>query len=321
MNRRALVLSLAACLPLTAALAQNTFPHKPIKLVVPYAPGGSADIAARLVADEWGKALGTSVFIENKGGAGGNLGVDMVAKSAPDGYTMGLQTVSLAINPALSPRMPYDTLKDLAPIGMVATSQHVLVVNNGLPERNLQELMQRIRARPGALSYGSAGTGSTFHMAAELFKSVGRLDVVHVPYRGGGPALVDTIGGQVQMAFPVLSAAQPHIQAGKIRALGVTGRQRSPLLPEVPTLAEAGLADYAFETWFMVFAPAGTPAAVIDRLNAGLRTALAQPALKARMAREGYDPLASTPAEARARLERELPQWDRLVKERGITAE
>lgn len=321
MNRRALVLSLAACLPLTSALAQNAFPQKPIKLVVPYAPGGSADIAARLVADEWGRALGTSVFIENKGGAGGNLGVDMVAKSAPDGYTMGLQTVSLAINPALAPRMPYDTLKDLAPIGMVATSQHVLVVNNGLPERNLQELMQRIRAKPGALSYGSAGTGSTFHMAAELFKSVARLDVVHVPYRGGGPALVDTIGGQVQMAFPVLSAAQPHIQAGKIRALGVTGRQRSPLMPEVPTLAEAGLPDYAFETWFMVFAPAGTPAAVIERLNAGLRTALAQPALRARMAKEGYDPLASTAAEARARLERELPQWDRLVKERGITGE
>lgn len=322
MNRRALVLlSLAACLPPAPALAQAAFPQKPIKLVVPYAPGGSADIAARLVADEWGKALGTSVFIENKGGAGGNLGVDMVAKSAPDGYTMGLQTVSLAINPALAPRMPYDTLKDLAPIGMVATSQHVLVVNNGLPQRNLQELMQAIRARPGALSYGSAGTGSTFHMAAELFKSVGRLDVVHVPYRGGGPALVDTIGGQVQMAFPVLSAAQPHVQAGKVRALGVTGRQRSPLMPEVPTIAEAGLPDYAFETWFMVFAPAGTPAAVIDRLNASLRTALAQPALKARMGKEGYDPLASTPAEARARLERELPQWERLVKERGITAE
>lgn len=321
MNRRALVLSLAACLPLSHAIAQNAFPNKPIKLVVPYAPGGSADIAARLVAEEWGKALGTSVFIENKGGAGGNLGVDQVAKSTSDGYTIGLQTVSLAINPALTPKMPYDTLKDLAPISTVATSQHVLVVNNGLPAKNLNELIAQLKAKPGGMSYGSAGSGSTFHIAAELFKSVGNLDVMHVPYRGGGPALVDTISGQVQMAFPVLSAAQPHVQAGKIRALGVTGKQRSALLPDIPTIAEAGLPNYAFETWFMVFAPSGTPAPVVEKLNAGLRTALAKPTVKARMTKEGYDPLPSTPAEARARLERELPQWAKLVKERGITSE
>ncbi len=321
MNRRALVLSLAACLPLSHAFAQNPYPTKPIKLVVPYAPGGSADIAARLVADEWGKALGNSIFIENKGGAGGNLGVDQVAKSAPDGYTIGLQTVSLAINPALGTKMPYDTLKDLSPISTVATSQHVLVVNNGLPAKNLNELITQLKAKPGGMSYGSAGSGSTFHIAAELFKSVGNLDVMHVPYRGGGPALVDTISGQVQMAFPVLSAAQPHVQAGKIRALGVTGKQRSALMPDVPTIAEAGLPDYAFETWFMVFAPAGTPGAVIEKLNSGLRSALANPAIKARMTKEGYDPMPSTPLEARTRLERELPQWAKLVKERGITSE
>lgn len=321
MNRRALVLSLAACLPLSHAIAQNVFPSKPIKLVVPYAPGGSADIAARLVADEWGKALGNSMFIENKGGAGGNLGVDQVAKSLADGYTIGLQTVSLAINPALTPKMPYDTLKDLAPISTVATSQHVLVVNNNLPANNLNELIAQLKAKPGGMSYGSAGSGSTFHIAAELFKSVGGLDVMHVPYRGGGPALVDTISGQVQMAFPVLSAAQPHVQAGKIRALGVTGKQRSALMPDVPTIAEAGLPNYAFETWFMVFAPAGTPTPVIEKLNAGLRTALANPAVKARMTKEGYDPMPSTPSEARTRLESELPQWAKLVKERGITSE
>lgn len=321
MNRRALVLSLAACLPLSHAIAQNVFPSKPIKLVVPYAPGGSADIAARLVADEWGKALGNSMFIENKGGAGGNLGVDQVAKSLADGYTIGLQTVSLAINPALTPKMPYDTLKDLAPISTVATSQHVLVVNNNLPANNLNELIAQLKAKPGGMSYGSAGSGSTFHIAAELFKSVGGLDVMHVPYRGGGPALVDTISGQVQMAFPVLSAAQPHVQAGKIRALGVTGKQRSALMPDVPTIAEAGLPNYAFETWFMVFAPAGTPAPVIEKLNAGLRTALANPTVKARMTKEGYDPMPSTPSEARTRLESELPQWAKLVKERGITSE
>lgn len=321
MNRRALVLALAACLPVTYAIAQTSYPSKPVKLLVPYAPGGSADIAARLVSEEWSKALGQSIVVENKGGAGGNLGVDTVAKSPPDGYTIGLQTVSLAINPWLTPKMPYDTLKDLAPFGMVATSQHVLVVNNALPAKNLKELTTLLTAKPGTLSYGSAGSGSTFHIAAELFKSVGNVDVLHVPYRGGGPALVDTIGGQVQMSFPVLSAAAPHVKAGKLRAIGVTGKQRSPLLPDVPTIAEAGMQNYSFETWFMVFAPTGTPAPVIEKLNTSLRKALTNPNVSARMTKEGFDPLISTPSEARARLERELPQWGRLVKERGITAE
>ncbi|QIL74267.1 tripartite tricarboxylate transporter substrate binding protein (plasmid) [Diaphorobacter sp. HDW4B] len=321
MNRRTLVLALAACMPLTHALAQNAYPQKPVKLIVPYAPGGSADIAARLVSEEWGKALGQSLVIENKGGAGGNLGVDAVAKSPADGYTIGLQTVSLAINPWLTAKMPYDTLKDLAPIGMVATSQHVLVVNNALPAKNLKELMALLSAKQGEFSYGSAGSGSTFHIAAELFKSVGNFNIMHVPYRGGGPALVDTIGGQVQMSFPVLSAAAPQVQGGKLRAIGVTGKQRSPLMPDVPTIAEGGMPNYAFETWFMVFAPAGTPAPVIEKLNATLRSVLAKPNVAARMAKEGFDPLPSTPAEARARLERELPQWGKLVKERGITAD
>ncbi len=321
MNCKALVLALAACVPLTQVLAQNAYPNKPVKLVVPYAPGGSADIAARLVSEEWSKALGQPIVVDNKGGAGGNLGVDAVAKSQADGYTIGLQTVSLAINPWLTQKMPYDTLKDLAPFGMVATSQHVLVVNNSLPAKNLKELTTLLAAKPDQYSYGSAGAGSTFHIAAELFKSVGNVDVMHVPYRGGGPALVDTIAGQVQMSFPVLSAASPQIQAGKLRAIGVTGKQRSPLMPDVPTIAEAGMPNYSFETWFMVFAPAGMPEPVIEKLNASLRTALTNPNVTARMTKEGFDPLVSTPAEARARLERELPQWEKLVKARGITAQ
>ncbi|QEI08591.1 tripartite tricarboxylate transporter substrate binding protein [Pigmentiphaga aceris] len=321
MNRSALVFALAACMPLTHAVAQNAYPTRPVKLVVPYAPGGSADIAARLVSEKWGETLGKTLVIENKGGAGGNLGVDSVAKSPADGYTIGLQTVSLAINPWLTPKMPYDTLKDLAPFGMVATSQHVLVVNDALPAKNLNELTALLTAKPGQYSYGSAGSGSTFHIAAELFKSVGKLDVMHVPYRGGGPALIDTMGGQVQMSFPVLSAAAPHVRAGKLRAIGVTGKQRSPLMPDVPTIAEAGMPNYAFETWFMVFAPAGTPAPIIEKLNTSLRTALSDPAVSARMTKEGFDPLIATPAEARARLERELPQWGTLVQERGIKAE
>ena len=318
--RRAAAIAALALATTTAALAQ-AYPARAIKLVVPYAPGGSADIAARLVTDEWGKALGGTLFIENKGGAGGNIGVDMVAKAAPDGYTIGLQTVSLAINPALTPRIPYDTLKDLAPIGLVASSQHVLVVNNSLPAKNVKELVALLKAEPGRYSYGSAGAGSTFHMSAELFKAVSGAPMVHIPYRGGGPAMMDTMSGQVALSFPVLSAAQPHVAAGKLRALGVTGSRRSALMPDVPTIAEAGVPNYAFETWFIVFAPAGTPGPVIDKLNAALNQALGSAALKERMTKEGFDPTPSTPAQARARLEKEMPQWAQLIKERGITTE
>lgn len=315
-----LTLAFGSTVGAAGAYAQN-YPERPIKLVVPYAPGGSADIAARLVADEWAKALGGTIVIENKGGAGGNIGVDAVAKAAGDGYTIGLQTVSLAINPSLFARMPYDTQKDLAPIGMVASSQHVLVVNNQLPAKDLKGLLAMLKAEPGKYTYGSAGPGSTFHMAAELFKSVANVPIEHIPYRGGGPALMDTIAGQVNMSFPVLSAAQQQVQAGKLRAIGVTGPKRSALMPDVPTIAEAGLPGYAFETWFMVFAPAGTPQPVIARLNAALNTALNAPALKARMVREGFDPMPTTPEQARARLAKEMPLWAKLIKERGISAE
>ena len=304
-----------------AVCAQTNYPDKPIKLVVPYAPGGSADITARLISDALAKAVGGTIYIENKGGAGGNLGVDFVAKSAGDGYTIGLQTVSLAINPGLTAKMPYDTLKDLAPIGMIASSQHVLVTSPNFAAKNVVDLIKLAKAKPGTLTYGSAGPGSTFHMSAELFKAVAGVSILHIPYRGGGPALIDTISGQVDMSFPVLAAAVPHIQAGKLRALGVTGNKRSALLPDVPTIAEAGLPKYAFETWFMLFAPASTPKPVIDKLNAGLRQVLESSEVKERMARDGFEATPSSSSEARGRLERELQMWAKLTKERGITAD
>ncbi|QQX87124.1 tripartite tricarboxylate transporter substrate binding protein [Cupriavidus necator] len=313
--------ALLLCAASIGTAAAQSYPQRPVRLIVPYAPGGSADIAARLVSDAWSKSLGGTIVVENRAGAGGNIGVDAVAKAAADGYTIGLQTVSLAINPGLFPRMPYDTLKDLAPIGMVASSQHVLVVNNNVPAKNLQELIAAAKATPGKLTYGSAGNGSTFHMSAELFKSVANVSIVHVPYRGGGPALVDTIAGQVDMSFPVVSAAQQHVQGGKLKALAVTGTRRSPQLPNVPTAAEAGLPGYAFETWFMVFAPAGTPRPVIDKLNAALNTALAAQATRDRMLKEGFEPTPTTPEAARQRLEKEMPVWANLIRQRGITAE
>lgn len=315
--RRLLGFALLAA-PLVAAAA---YPERPVKLVVPYAPGGSADIAARLIGDDWAKALGGTILIENKAGAGGNIGVDSVAKAPADGYTIGLQTVSLAINPSIFAKMPYDTLKDLTPIGTVATSQHVLVVNNNLQARNVKELVALLKSQPGKFTYGSAGSGSTFHMSAELFKAVANTSIVHIPYRGGGPALIDTIGGQVDMSFPVLSAAQQHIQGGKLRAIGVTGPRRSALMPDVPTIAEAGLPAYNFETWFMIIAPANTPKEIVEKLSASLNQALNSAALKERMVKEGFDPSPSSPAQARVKLEKELMGWNKLVKERGITAQ
>ncbi|ANY17928.1 Bug family tripartite tricarboxylate transporter substrate binding protein [Bordetella pseudohinzii] len=310
------------CLALVAspALAQD-FPSRPITLVAPFAPGGSVDIAARLVADAWGKALGQSIVVENKAGASGNIGMAAVARAKPDGYTLAVNTMSLAINPALFSAMPFDTEKDLRSVGTIGTSQHVLTVNKDLPVHDVKELLAYVRARPAnALSFGSAGTGSTFHMAAELFKSVSNTQIMHVPYKGGGPAMLDTISGQVQMSFPVLSAAKPQVDGGKLRALGVTGAKRSALLPDVPTVAESGLPDYVFETWFVISAPAGTPDAVVQRLNATLAEALRSPAISARMSREGFDPLISTPQQTDAMVASEVKRWAGIVKTAGISA-
>lgn len=303
---------------LPAAATAATYPDRPVRLIVPYAPGGSADIAARLISDEWGKNLGQTLVVENRAGAGGNVGVDIVAKSTPDGYTIGLQTVSLAINPALYSKMPYDTLKDLSPVGVVANSQHVLVVNNNLPSKSVSELIAAAKAKPGDMTYGSAGSGSTFHMSAELFKAVAQADITHIPYRGGGPALQDTIGGHVNMSFPVLSAAMPHVQAGTLKALGVTGPKRSSLMPDVPTIAEAGLPGYSFETWFMIIAPAGVPEPIMQKLNETLNKTLNQPELSARMNREAYEPAPSSRDDARKLLESDIAKWTKVISDAGI---
>lgn len=321
MKCKTALIALLGAIGLTTAVMAQTYPERPVKLIVPYAPGGSADITARMISEDWGKTLGQAMIVENRAGAGGNAGVDAVAKSKPDGYTIGIHTLSLAVNPALYPKMPFDTLKDLSPIGMVASSQHVLVVNPKVPAKDLKELLALLKSNPGKLTYGSAGNGSTMHIAPELFKATSSTFITHIPYRGGGPALSDTAGGQVDMSFPVASAAAQFVQSGMLRGIGVTGTKRSPLMPNVPTLAEAGLPAYSFETWFIVFAPAGTSQAVIDKLNTSLNTTLSNPTLKARMTKEGFDPIPSTPAQARQRLEKEIPVWAKLIKERGIGAD
>lgn len=317
----ALCAALAASCWAHSATASNAFPERAVTLIVPFAPGGSVDIAARLISDAWAKELGQSVVVENRAGASGNIGMTAVARAEPNGYTLGINTMSLAINPALFKTMPFDTTKDLRSVGTVGTSQHVLTVTNTLPVASVSELLAYVRARPANdLSFGSAGTGSTFHMAAELFKSVSKTQIMHVPYKGGGPAMLDTISGQVQMSFPVLSAAKPQVDGKKLRALGVTGTTRSPLLPDVPTIAESGLPGYEFNTWFVISAPAGTPQPVIDTLNAKLAQALKSAALTQRMQKEGFEPLITAPDKTDAMVAAEMARWSGIVKDAGIQA-
>src|SRR5690606_23471306 len=318
--RRAVLLATlaAGCGAAAPALAQD-FPQRAITLVAPFAPGGSVDITARLIADAWARQLGQSVVIENRAGASGNIGMAAVARAQPDGYTLSINTMSLAINPSLFKTKPFDTLEDLRSVGTVATSQHVLTVTNSLPVNSVAELLAYVRARPAnEVSFGSAGMGSTFHMAAELFKSVSGTQILHVPYKGGGPAMLDTIGGQVHMSFPVLSAAKPQVDAGKLKALGVTGGKRSPLLPDVPTVAEGGLPGYEFNTWFVISASSVTYDPVLVKLNATLTAALKDAATAERMQREGLEPWASTLAETDAFVAGEMQRWAKLIQESGI---
>jgi tripartite-type tricarboxylate transporter receptor subunit TctC len=316
---RGLVALLAALI--APSLGAQTFPSQPIKMVSPFPPGGSVDIMARLIADPLAAQLGGRIIIENRSGASGNIGMEAVARAAPDGYTLVLNTIPLVTNQSLFPKLSWDPIRDFAPIGMVATGPHVLVVPARVQAKSVAELIALARAHPGKLSYASAGIGTTFHFCAEMFKDSTGTFILHVPYRGGGPALVDTLSGQVDMSFPTLSAALPHIKAGTLRALAVTSTTRSSLLPELPTMQEAGVKDFQFTQWLALLAPAGTPREVILRLNAALKTALGSSDIHERFQTQGFEPFSTTPEEAGKFLAAEVQRYSRLIKTRGITAE
>jgi tripartite-type tricarboxylate transporter receptor subunit TctC len=325
MLRRDIVAAgLATALPgLHLSANAQSFPSQPIKLIAPFPPGGSVDITSRMIAEPLARKLGVQVVVDNRSGASGNIGMDAIAKARPDGYALGLNTVSMASNPSFFASMPFETasggtLKDFTPIGMVATSQHVLIVNKNLPVKNVAELIALAKSKPGRLNYASAGGGSTFHLSAELFKDISNTFITHVPYRGGGPALQDTIAGQVEMSFPVLSATLQHVRAGSVRALAVTGTQRSPLLPDVPTMAEAGLRNYVFTTWFTVFGPANMPRDVVLRINTALNEVVQSPELRERFSREGFEPFATTPEAAGQFVAGEIKRWGVLIKAKNI---
>jgi tripartite-type tricarboxylate transporter receptor subunit TctC len=303
-----------------AALAQG-YPDRPVRLVVPWPPGGSVDIIGRLISVKLGQTLRQTIVIENRSGASGNIGMDTVAKSRPDGYTLVLNTIPMATNPSLFAQMPFDVAKDFAPIALIAKMPHLLIATQALPVGSMRELLTLARSQPGKLTYSSAGNGSTFHMAGELFKYLSNTDVVHVPYRGGGPALTDAVSGQVDISFPSFVAALPFIKAGKVKALAITSLSRSPLLPEVPTIAEAGLPGYEFTSWFMLLAPAGTPGDIVLKVNQAVTDAMKSPELAERFAREGTEIVTGSPGQAGIFLNKELTQWSRIIKERGITGE
>jgi tripartite-type tricarboxylate transporter receptor subunit TctC len=312
-------MALAAGTP--SAMAQGTFPNKPVTLVVTYPPGGGADAMARLIAPKMGEALGQPVIIDNKPGASGQIGASAVAKAAPDGYTLMLDASSFSANPALYPKLPYDSLKAFKPIGVVALFPNVVLVNANFGAKNISELTTAARKSKDAVSYASSGNGSAQHLAGALFESAAKVDMVHVPYKGGGPALNDVIGGQVPLFFGNLASTLQHVQSGKLKALAVTSAKRSPILPDVPTLAESGLKGAEIYEWNAVFAPANTPEPVMHKLAAAFQQALDAPEVKARVAQLGGEIQKGTPEQAKKFIEQQVNLWSRIIKERGITTE
>ena len=303
----------------TAAHAADPYPNKPIRLIVPFAAGGTTDIVARVVADGLGRELGQPVIVENRGGGGGSIGADALARSTPDGYTLGVATVStMATNPATNPKNPYNPLTDFAPITNMVNVPNVLTVNPAVPAKSLAEFIALLKANPGKYSYASSGAGGIGHLDGELFKSLTKTDMVHVPYRGSGPALNDVIAGQVNAQFDNLPSSMPHIQAGKLRALAVAAPKRLPALPDVPTFTEGGLPEMDNMAWYGLVAPAGTPQAVIDRIHDATVKALKDPKIVQRLADGGSLVDGNTPAEYAAQIKRELELRQRIAKERNI---
>jgi tripartite-type tricarboxylate transporter receptor subunit TctC len=297
-------------------LAQS-YPTKPIRLVLPYPPGGGTDVIARPLAQKLTEQLGQQVIVDNRGGAGGNIGMEFVAKSPADGYTLLFAlTAQYAVNPSLYPKLPYDPVRDYAPISLLANAPYLLVVHPALPAKSVAELVALVKARPGQLSYSSSGNGSGAHLAGEMLRSLARVEIVHVPYKGAGPAMPDLIAGQVQLSFITYTAAGPHIKTGRLRALGVTTAKRSPTLPDLPAIGET-VAGYDSAVWYGFAAPAGTPSEVVSKLNTEVLRVLAAPDFRSRITLEAVSPIGSTPEEFGSFMKSEIVRWAKVVRDSG----
>jgi tripartite-type tricarboxylate transporter receptor subunit TctC len=315
---------LALLLPLLAApliAHAQPYPSKPVRVIVPFAPGGPADVLARVIGQELSDALGQPFVVENKVGAAGNIGVEQIAKAMPDGYTVGIVPVgNVAVNPSLFPALPYKA-SELAPIAMLATVENVLVVHAGVPVKSLKELLALAKQKPGTLSFASPGAGSQAHLAGELMALSAEVKLIHVPYKGIGPALNDVVGGQVTMMFGAMSAVLPHVKSGKLRALGVASIQRSATMPELPTIAEQGLPRFEAVSWYALMAPAGTPAPIVDRLNAEIARSLAKPAIREKFAAQGLEPGGGKPQELATEIQAETVRWADVIRKQNIKPE
>ena len=303
---------------LPAAASAQAYPSKPIKLVVPFPPGGPLDLAGRAIADHLAKAWGQPVVVDNKPGAGGNIGADLVAKSAPDGYTIVMGALSThAVNPHLFAKLPYDALKDFAPVTLVATTPNVLVLNPAVKANDVKELIALAKASPGKLSFASGSNGSAGHLSGELFKTLAGIDIVHVPYKGGAPAMQDLLGGQVQFMFDNLANSTAQLKAGKLKALAVTTAKRSSLAPELPTMAEAGVPGFDISTWYGIMAPAGTPPDVVRKLNGEIVKFLGSDEAKEKLKAQGAEPAPMTPEQFDAFIRAEWTKYAKIVKDSG----
>ncbi len=309
----------AVLLALTASAAAE-YPDKQIRLIIPFPPGGSNDVVGRLVARHLSDALGQQVYVDNRGGAGGTIGTDIAAKAAPDGYTLLVISSAHTVNPWLY-KLPYDHAKAFVPIGMFGSGTNVLAVNPDLPVHSVKELIALAKAKPGELNYASAGVGSFQHLGGELFKLKAGVDIVHVPFRGGGPAMIDVMGGHTKIVFSSLIQTTPHIKTGQLRGLATGGAKRNPVLPDLPTIAEAGVPGYEANNWWGMLAPAGTPPAIVEKLNAAISKALDAPELQKQFEAEGASVVKMTPAEFGAYIDSETIKWGEVVKQGHITAQ
>ena len=312
-----LAFGLALLIPATAAFSQ-AYPAKPLRMVVGFPPGGGNDIVARIIASRMQEGLGQPVVVENRPGNSGVIGAELVAKAAPDGYTLYLGSTGNSIAPSIQARLPYDPVNGLAPVSMVGAAPSVIVVNSEVPARSIAELIAHAKSRPGKMTYASSGNGTTLHLGGELLKSMAGIDLVHVPYKGNAQALADVLGGQVDMIISALPPALPLARTGKVRIIAATTRERIRSLPDLATVAEQGIAGYEIFTWYGVFATGGSPEAAIDRLGAEIRSAVADPKVREQLDKQGVDAASSTPAEFRAFYLREIEKWGRAVKLAGI---
>jgi tripartite-type tricarboxylate transporter receptor subunit TctC len=304
-----------------SAQAQDVYPSKPLRLILPFPPGGGTDILGRLLAERLAANLGQPVVTENRGGAGGNVGAEAAARAAPDGYSLVLVAPSLAISPTLYSKLNYDPVKDFAPIALVASVPNVMITHPSVPANNLQEFIALARSKPGGMNFGSGGSGTSNHLAGELLNLTAGIKLVHVPYKGVNLAMNGVLAGEVHLAFIGIPVPAPHIKAGRLRALAVLARERSPILPDVPTAEEAGLGNFDVTTWYGILAPAGTPRPIINRLNAELVKIMRNPEVKERLALMATDPLTSTPEELGAYLQAEIAKWGDVVRKAGLRAD